>query len=366
MQKYFMSYLCIMIRDKLVFILLLPFSLIYGFVVSIRYVLYARGILKSISFDIPIISVGNLSVGGAGKSPHIEYLITFLKPHIKLATLSRGYRRKTSGFLSVTPYMTADQSGDEPLQFKRKYPDVEVAVSESRVLGVPKLLGSQPDIQTVLLDDAFQHRSIKPGMNILLTEYSKPYFADFVMPSGRLREWPSGASRADIIIVTKCPNSITEEQRDDFIEKLSIDAHQRVYFTRYIYGSPYYMYNGSQRLQLSEDHNVILVSAIAGTDYLNRYLEEQVNFVHPLSFEDHHDFSKHEVAQFKRVYDNMDLQKKYILTTEKDAIRLDKHREFLLKERLPIFVLPLKVQFLFDKEEAFQSQIKQFLLDFKI
>lgn len=355
-----------MIRNKLIFILLLPFSLLYGLVVSLRNLLYAKGILKSISFDLPIISVGNLSVGGAGKTPHIEYLITLLKSHIKVATLSRGYRRKTTGFLSVQQHMNADQCGDEPLQFKRKYPDIEVAVSESRVLGVPKLLGNQPEIQTILLDDAFQHRSIKPGLNILLTEFSNPYFKDFVMPSGRLREWKSGSSRADIIIVTKCPVEISPEVRDDYIQAIGPLPHQKVFFTRYIYGPPYYMYNGTQRLKLEKDHNIILVSAIAGTDYLSEYLSEQVGFVHPLSYEDHHDFSKHEVAQFKRVYDNMDLNKKYILTTEKDAIRLDKHREFLLKERLPVFVLPLKVKFLFDQEDKFQSHIRTFLLEFKV
>lgn len=354
-----------MFREKLIFILLLPFSLLYGFVVSLRNIFYAKGLLKSVSFDVPTISVGNLSVGGAGKTPHIEYLILLLREHLQLATLSRGYKRKTTGYLDVEINMDASQSGDEPLQFKRKFPEVKVAVCESRVLGVPKLMGQFPEIQTILLDDAYQHRSIKPGLNILLTEYSNPYYDDFPLPSGRLREWPSGADRADIIIITKCPLDMAQIDREGIIKKLNPSPRQKVYFSYYIYGNPYYMYNGNQRLKLSNVHNVIMVSAIAGTDYLNSYLEKKVGFLHNLSFEDHHDFSKHEVAQLKRVYDNMDLPQKFILTTEKDAVRLDQHRSFLTEHKLPLFVLPLRVRFHFDEEQVFNLQVKDYLLNFQ-
>jgi len=355
-----------MFQARLVFILLLPFSMLYGLIVLLRNLMYDKGVLKTVSFDIPIISVGNLSVGGAGKTPHIEYLIILLQEHLQIATLSRGYKRKTMGFLDVQPDMSADQTGDEPLQYKRKFHDVHVAVSESRVLGVPKLLGVYPDTQTILLDDAFQHRSILPGLNILLTEFDKPYYNDFLLPSGRLREWGTSASRADIVIVSKCPLDESLINKDEIITKLDLSAGQKVFFSYYIYGPPYYLYNGNQRVRLSSEHNIIMISAIAGTDYLNNYLGEKVNFVHNLSFEDHHDFTKNEMGQLKKVFDNLDLPNKFILTTEKDAVRMDQHREFLLENNLPVFVLPLKVRFHFNQGDQFDQEIKDFLLDFQI
>jgi len=355
-----------MFRNRLIFLLLLPLSLLYGGIVSLRNLFYDKGLLKSISFDVPIISVGNLSVGGAGKTPHIEYLILLLKDYIKVATLSRGYKRKTSGFLMVDPHMDAAACGDEPLQFKRKFSDIEVAVSESRVLGVPKLLGAFPDVQVILLDDAFQHRSIKAGKNILLTEYSGLYTKDFMLPSGRLREWSSASQRADIIIVSKCPHDFTKEESKRVVEELSPLSSQKVFFSKYIYGAPYYMYNNTQRLQFKKSHNIILVSAIAGTDYLMSYLTKQVGFVHNLEFEDHHDFSKNEMGQIKKVFDNMDLSEKYIVTTEKDAVRMDVHRDFLTRERIPVFVLPVRVSFLFEQADEFDEEIKSFLLNFQV
>jgi tetraacyldisaccharide 4'-kinase len=219
-----------MIQNVLFKILMAPFSLLYGIGVSLRNTFYKTGVLKSISFNLPIISVGNLSVGGAGKTPHIEYLIRLLKDYLNVATVSRGYKRKTKGFLFVKPKMNAEQVGDEPLQFKRKFQDVAVTVSESRTFAIPEILGEHPDTQVVLLDDAFQHRSIKPGLNILLTEFSKPFTKDFLLPSGRLREWRSAYQRADVVVVSKCPREVTQEEKEKNHDRYSSTAQSKGLF----------------------------------------------------------------------------------------------------------------------------------------
>lgn len=356
----------IMFRTRLIQILLLPFSLIYGMGVTFRNWMYNKGLLKGVKFDLPVISVGNLTVGGAGKTPHIEYLILLLKDHIQVGTMSRGYKRKTTGFLEVTGMMDAETCGDEPLQFKRKFPEVAVSVSESRSLGIPRLVGLYPDMQCILLDDAFQHRGVTPGKNILLTDYSHLYTKDFLLPSGRLREWPSAAKRADIIIVSKCPSDPREIDRHAILQELKPLPHQSVYFSYYEYGHPYYIYNGNQRVRLNPELNVMLVSAIAGTDYLTQYLEKHTNVQKSLSFEDHHDFTNHEMGQLKKMYDHMGVENRIILTTEKDAIRMDKHRTFLQQEQLPVFALPLRVRFHGEDGELFDEEIRNFLLEFTV
>lgn len=354
-----------MIQSTLVKILLAPFSLLYGIGVSIRNGLYNRGLLKGVEFNVPVISVGNLSVGGAGKSPHIEYLIRLLKDYIDVATLSRGYRRKTKGFLTVHTGMTAEQVGDEPLQFKRKFPDIRVTVSESRTFAIPKIMMDNPDTKAVLLDDAFQHRSVKPGMNILLTEYSRPFTKDFLLPSGRLREWRSAYERADSIIVTKCPLAITEEDKTRMIEEINPLSHQKIYFSYYGYQQPYFILNPLYKLSLNKDMDVLLISAIARTDYLVSYLEEQVNSVRVREYEDHHYFTKYDVGQLKADFDRMESDKKVIITTEKDAMRLELHRPYIIQNRMPIWAIPVEVRFHFDEGPLFDEDIRQFLLNFK-
>jgi len=342
-----------------------PFSLLYGIGVSIRNGLYNQGLLKGVEFNVPVISVGNLSVGGAGKSPHIEYLIRLLKDYIDVATISRGYRRKTKGFLTVHSGMSAEQVGDEPLQFKRKFPDVRVTVSESRTFAIPKILMDNPDTKAILLDDAFQHRSVKPGMNILLTEYSRPFTGDYLMPSGRLREWRSAYERADTIIVTKCPFEVTEADKQRFIEDIQPLSHQRIYFSYYAYQQPYFIFNPQYKLLLKEDMDVLLISAIARTDYLVDYLNEQVNSVRIREYEDHHYFTNYDVGQLKADFDRMESPKKVVLTTEKDAMRLELHKPYLMENKLPIWAVPVEVKFHFDEGPQFDEDVRQFLLNFK-
>jgi tetraacyldisaccharide 4'-kinase len=354
-----------MIQSFLVKILLAPFSLLYGIGVSIRNGLYNQGLLKGVEFNVPIISVGNLSVGGAGKTPHIEYLIRLLKDYIDIATLSRGYRRKTKGFLTVHPKMTAEQVGDEPLQFKRKYPDIMVTVSESRTFAIPKIMMDNPDTKAVLLDDAFQHRSIKPGLNILLTEYSHPFTEDYLLPSGRLREWRSAYQRADVIIVSKCPPVVEQADKERLIKAIDPLPHQKIYFSYYDYQQPYFIFNPKYRLNLAEDVDVLLISAIARTDYLVSYLEEQVNSVRIREYADHHYFTNYDVGQLKADFDRMESKKKVVLTTEKDAMRLELHRPYLYKNQLPIWAVPVEVKFHFDEGASFDENVREFLLNFK-
>lgn len=355
-----------MVQHYLVKLLLAPFSLLYGVGVSVRDMLYRNGVLKGVEFNVPVISVGNLSVGGAGKTPHIEYLIRLLKEYLEVATLSRGYSRKTKGFLTVQAGMTAEQAGDEPLQFKRKFPDIHVTVAESRTFGIPQIMMDRPSTQVVLLDDAFQHRSIKPGLNILLTEFDRPFTRDYLLPSGRLREWRSAYRRADIIVVSKCPLQVTEAERQALTDEIDPLPHQQLFFSYYDYFQPYYILDSRYRLHLREDMDVLLICAIAGTDYLVRYLEERVNTVTVLEYEDHHYFTRHDVAHLQSTYERLESDKKVVITTEKDAMRLELHQAFLKEQRLPLFVLPVQVRFHFGEGGDFDEQIKDFLLNFRV
>ncbi len=356
-----------MLQQWIIRILLWPFSILYGLGATLHEKLYRWGLLKAVSFNLPVISVGNLTVGGAGKSPHIEYLVRLLKEHLEVGVLSRGYRRKSVGFKEVLPQMSVEESGDEPLQFKRKFPDVLVAVSESRSLGVPRMLMKRDDLQVVLLDDAFQHRAIQPGLNILLTEHDHPFTRDLLLPAGRLREWPSAYRRADIIVVTKCPADPAEVQREALLREIAPLPHQRVYFSYYQYRQPYYLLDNRYVTTLEDDWEVLLISAIANVDYLTQYLKQQVGYIKIMEFEDHRYFSKSDISNLKLTFDNMEAQKKIILTTEKDATRLDQHRQFFTEHRLPVFVLPVEVRFHFEDAGApsFDDDVKNFLLNFK-
>ena len=354
-----------MVQNTFVKILLLPFSLLYGVGIALRNVLYKSRLLKSVSFNIPVVGVGNLSVGGAGKTPHIEYLIQLLSPYVNTAILSRGYKRKTKGFQFVSFGDSSLSVGDEPYQYFLKYKNIKVAVSESRSLGVPMLLNKYPETEIVLLDDSYQHRSVSVGLNILLTEFERPYYKDFLLPSGRLREFGSGASRSDIIIVTKCPVIITEDTKASMLEKLNPLPNQSVYFTRYSYGQPYSFFTGS-RVNLKDFDQIILLTAIANESYLLDHLDAFDTEVHAVHYEDHHYFSPHEVSQVALQFDSLISERKLILTTEKDATRLMLHSKYLKEKNLPIYILPLKVDFLFDGHQDFNAEVKRFLLNFAV
>jgi tetraacyldisaccharide 4'-kinase len=353
------------IREYLVKVLLSPFSLLYGLGVSIRNLLYQKGVLRPARFDIPIISVGNLSIGGTGKSPHIEYLVRWLKEYMPVAILSRGYKRESTGFQLGQQFPSVKIIGDEPYQFLSKFPDVPIAVSENRELGIPYLLKSYPDTRLVLLDDAFQHLSVKPYINILLTSYEAPFTRDYLLPSGRLREWRSSYTRADIIIVTKCPPGLISTEASTLLKEINLASHQSIFFTEYNYQLPYYIFNPRYRINWNKEMYVLLLSGIANTDYLELYLKDRVAHVQLLSFADHHWYSNFDLGQIKRQFDELPGPNKLILTTEKDASRLSLHRGYLIENKIPMFVLPVEVNFLWNEEQRFKDTIAQKLIEFK-
>ena len=346
-------------------ILLWPFSVLYGIAITSRNLLYDIGIVKSTSFSIPIINVGNLSIGGAGKTPHVEYLLSSLMPYMNLAVLSRGYKRKTKGFRFAGSKDDASTIGDEPYLYYRKYPEVTVTVGESRTVAIPEMLKYKPDIQAVILDDAYQHRSISPHLNILLTTYNAPFTRDTLLPAGRLREYRNGYSRAHIIIVTKCPETLSIEDTDKMVEELKPFPDQKVFFSRYEYHTLYALFDTQSRLTLTEDMDVMLISAIADTQYLHTYLEAKVKNVYNMEYEDHHVFSEDEIDYLEKVFIENESENKIIITTEKDASRLSMLYSHLKQKSLPIFVLPIQVKIMMDARDEFDQLIKASLLNFK-
>jgi len=326
-------------------ILLLPFSFIYYLVVSIRNFAYTNGILESKSYHFPNIVIGNLSVGGTGKTPHIEYLIRLLESKQSIATLSRGYGRKTKGFRIASEIDNADTLGDEPFQIKQKFPNITVAVDENRCHGIEELKAQEKSPEVILLDDAFQHRRLNAGLKILLTDYSKLYINDLLLPSGRLREPRKGAKRADIIVVTKSPSVLSPLEIRRIESLLKPASYQKVYFSTFHYSElkPLNDLGRSQNLSLKSLNKmaVLMVTAIANPNNLELYLKRYAKNVNALSFKDHHYFkSKDYDSMFKKL-DLMLGNKKCIIVTEKDAVKMDISRF----ENVPLYVLPVEVRF---------------------
>lgn len=321
-----------------------PIVPLYFLATLFRNKLYDIGIKKSVSYDFPVICVGNLSVGGTGKTPMIEYLIKLLKNDLKVATLSRGYKRKTEGFLLADKKADAESIGDEPFQFYSKFKDdVLVAVDSDRRNGIKMLLQKKPGV--ILLDDAFQHRKVKAGFNILLTTYTKPYFKDIVLPTGDLREPRHGAKRADIIIVTKCPEVISESEKSIFIKQIKPEKNQHVFFSSISYSDNLLSVEKTRNIEKLESFT--LVTGIANPKPLVDYLKaKDFDFEH-LNFKDHHEFSQQEIDELN----NHEL----IVTTEKDFMRLKQYES--LKGKL--FYLPITIKF--DDEPKINKLIKGFV-----
>ena len=343
-------------------ILLLPFSIIYWFAVWLRNFLYDIKIRRSASFGLPIICVGNLSVGGTGKSPMVEFLIGHLKDKFKLATLSRGYKRKTTGYVLANEHTTSLDIGDEPMLFHQKFPDVPVAVGEERLVAIPQLLHDRPDRQVIFLDDAFQHRAISAGMNILLTDCSNLFTRDFYLPTGDLRDLKSGYKRADIIVVTKCKFELTEEEADKIRKEIQPQPKQQLFFASIQYGNPYHITNFTP-FELDTNTEVLLVTGIASPQPLKKLVEEKCNTYQLMSFSDHYIFHIDDLRDIRRRFDRIEASQKIILTTEKDAMRLMKFRSEL--ERLPIYVIPISHHFLFEEEMKFIEAVTKFIREFK-
>lgn len=340
-------------------ILLYPFALIYGALVWLRNRLYDTGFSSSIEFSVPVISVGNLSVGGTGKTPHVEYLIHLLQYQYKVATMSRGYKRRTQGFILADEQANALRIGDEPMQYHMKFPEVAVSVAEERITGIPRLLQKVHDIDVVLLDDAYQHRSVKPGVNILITDYARPFYSDYILPYGRLREGRKAYRRADIIIVSKCPPDLTEAQAAAIKEKIRPLPHQQVFFSGIEYGQPY-TFDTNEPVAL-EGKNLVLVCCIASPEPLVGYLRRQAADVHVLSYPDHHYFLSKDMEEIRAAYNNWQTAGKLIVTTEKDATRLHLQREKLADWNLPVVVLPITIRILLGGEKALNERLLSYV-----
>ncbi len=322
--------------------LLFPFSLLYGGITALRNFLYNKGLLKSKSYNLPLICVGNLSTGGTGKSPMIEFLVSFLKNNHKIAVLSRGYKRKTTGFREVLKTSMVEEVGDEPLQFKQKFPEVTVAVCEDRQTGIEKL---QKTAEVILLDDAFQHRKVKASLNILLTSFDKLYSNDCMLPAGNLREPKFGAKRADIIVVTKCPENIENSKMQAIKRRLKPKPHQEIYFSKIGYSANIKNASELKPLDYLKDREFLLVTGIANPQPFVDFLKSKGLKFQEKSFSDHHNFTISEIAELKK--------HPLILTTEKDFMRL----QGLAKET-EIYFLPIQTIILNDAEVAFKKRIE--------
>lgn len=327
--------------------LLYPFAVIYDRITHYRNRMFETGKKKSISFLIPTIVVGNLNVGGSGKTPMVEFLIDLLIPHLKIATLSRGYGRKTKGFLLANSQLGPTEIGDEPFQIFEKFgKDVAVAVGEKRILAIPEIIYQKPETELILLDDAFQHRYVKGDYNILLTTFQKPFFKDRIIPLGTLRENMNGAKRADVIVVTKCPNELSEGDKKLYNDEINKITKVPVLFSGIEYGSPFPIFN--QKFKLLK--NIILVSGIANNDLFVSEVKGRFQVLETITFEDHHRYNETDLIKIsslvKRHQDCM------VLTTEKDAVKLKNKSFYKYLAEIPIFALPIKIK-LEEKDKAF-------------
>jgi tetraacyldisaccharide 4'-kinase len=351
---------------KLLPILAFPLALLYGTINAVRNKFYDWGIFPSRSFTVPTISVGNLCTGGSGKTPHIEYLIRLLRTEFYIATLSRGYGRKTSGFILSDTQSTTRDIGDEPLQFKKKFSGLRVAVDGDRVRGIQSLMTEFPSLQAILLDDAFQHRAVKPGLSLLLTDFSRLYRNDHVLPSGNLREFRSGAERADVIIVTKCPQILLPIERKRLISEIGPRPYQRVYFSFIRYGDFIPVYGEgnnplSKEYYFERNYSILLLTGIANTRALEYYLKGKVKNIIPLKFPDHHYFSEKDLVNIKKTFEDISSGNKIILTTEKDAMRLKAPEYSEILKKLPVFQLPIEIDFHDKDKEEFNEQILHYV-----
>lgn len=342
-------------------ILLFPFALLYGIAIIIRNWFYDRKIFRSASFGLPVICVGNLAVGGTGKTPMVEYLLSNFKRRYKLATLSRGYKRKTRGYALATPATTSIDIGDEPMQFYLKYPDVPVAVGEQRVVAIPQLLHDHPETEAIILDDAFQHREVKAGLNILLTEYSNLFTRDFFLPTGDLRDARSSYKRAEIIVVTKCRHDIDDTERQKIVSEIKPLSHQQVFFSAIEYGMPYHMLTHEFKF-ISENAEVLLVTGIANPRPLKKFLEDRIYGYSMVQYADHHIFTIDDWKDIKKRFEEINNQEKIILTTEKDATRLLKFKNEI--DGTPFYVMPIEHRFLFNDGHKFNSIVGNFIEKF--
>jgi tetraacyldisaccharide 4'-kinase len=343
-------------------LLLLPFSVVYGLITGVRNLLFDLGVLQSRRFDIPVISVGNLSTGGTGKTPHVEYLIRLLSPFNKVSTLSRGYGRRTRGYLMAKAGSTAANIGDEPMQYFRKFPEAGVHVDEKRRRGIENILKTAPETDVILLDDAFQHRYVTPGFSFLLTDYHKLYYKDYILPVGSLREARRGARRADVIVVTKTPSILSPILRRQIIAEIKPAPHQKVYFSYIRYSEIVPLWStGCHTLPDKKFSHIMVFAGIANTYPLQDHLAKMCQDLTILQYPDHHQYTLEDLDRIKRKFDDLYSRNKLLVTTEKDAMRLLSPGLDEKARQLPVHYLPIIVEFHRNDKQAFDEQILNYV-----
>ena len=336
--------------------LLFPFSLIYESITSVRNLVFNYGIFKSQSHKIPIICIGNLSVGGSGKTPHTQYVINLLKHNYKVAILSRGYGRNSSSLQYVEINSSPNQVGDEPLLIKKTHPDCLVVAEKNRNKGVKQILKDFPETEIILLDDGFQHRWIKAGFNILITPYYSPYYQDYLMPVGNLRESKKGAERAQVIIISKTPEQSNPIEKNGMLSKLNLFANQTAYFSHIEY-SKWKCINANNELQEEKTYSITLVTGIANPQPLVNHLQKAGHSIHHLEYHDHYKYTTKDIDNILAKYNADKSTKKLILTTEKDATKLREFKKQFGTEN--VYFAPIEV--VLEQSERFEKQILDYV-----
>jgi tetraacyldisaccharide 4'-kinase len=343
-------------------VVLIPFSWLYGMVIWIRNTLYDNGFLKTSAFPIPLISVGNITVGGTGKTPHVEYLAELLHSEFKVATLSRGYKRRTRDFRIASAESNVSEIGDEPLQIKKRFPGIDVAVDRKRANGIRELMNLAPWLEVILMDDAYQHRSVKPGFSILLIDYTRPIDQDHLLPAGMLREPASNLNRANIILVTRSPERIKPFELREYVNRLNLAIGQHLFFTTMHYGdlAPVYPESTDRDAAWFKKHvgGVLIVAGIANPRPLRQYARSIDTNITELFFPDHHEYSLKDIEKISNTYNELLKlhQEILVLTTEKDAMRLRDHNPEP-KVRDAMHAVRIHVHFLNDGKDEFDRQI---------
>ncbi len=347
---------------RIVRVLLFPFAALYGTIVKFRNYLFDKDIIKSATFNFPVICVGNLTVGGTGKSPMVEYLLRVLGKQYKVATLSRGYKRKTNGYALANEKTTAIDIGDEPMQFHTKFPEAYIAVGEERATAIPLLLFERPDTDVIILDDAMQHRQVNAGLTIMLTDRNHLFTKDYFLPTGDLRDARKSYKRANIIVVTKCEPEMQAKEKEEINIQIKPLNSQHLFYSYIKYGTPYHILNKSQK-PLTRDSSVLLVCGIAKPAKLTAYVTTQSLETDVMYYRDHYIFWIDDLKKIIQKFEKIENKNKLILVTEKDAVRLHKFHEHLLD--LPVYVLPIETDFLFDQAKEFNSLVGNFVNEFK-
>ena len=343
-------------------IFLYPLSLLYGLITGIRNFLFDAEILSSEEFPFPVICVGNITVGGTGKTPHTEYIAELLRANFKVATLSRGYKRKTRDFRIASPSSKVREIGDEPLQISHNFPDILVAVDRNRVHGVNRIMEEYPDTEVIILDDAFQHRRITPGYSILLSDFERLIVRDHMLPYGNLRESKVNMRRADIILITKSSENISPIQRRLIVKEINKFPYQNLYFTTLIYKSPVAVFNNCHEgikpgTSKCDGCGIVLITGIANPQPLKEYLENSYNEIIHLSFPDHYNFTDKDLLNISSAFNNLKSARRYLFTTEKDAVRLGEFINIAEPMKSAFYYIPIGIRFLNEDKNEFDNLI---------